>query len=172
MIIAKSIDLGADIVTIEYEAKHLEMFINREDCETYKPSVYVTCKNLDTGTHEGELEYNFHKKEFEVVWDKTAPENWEDVEPAAVSLLYDAVAEETHHTVKVVFGAEDTGNFLNGIQVADTNTVKVFEFNSREEAAAFTKGVDAGVGWMQHAIVSEEDEHLIPEKYRTKKEDR
>lgn len=155
--------LGTRVV-MEYEQGTLDMFLAREDTETYKSAVFITATSLEDMRYEGELEYSPNKGMYEVVWEGDAPEDWEDIEDAVNRMLTDACFCPV--TVKVVFSTEDVKKMLEGTVLDETATVKVYDFNTKEESEAFLKGLAEGVGWHEHYVVSKDEEWLLPEHLR------
>ncbi len=169
MIESKAIEttLGTRVV-MEYQQGTLDLFLAREDTETYKPSVFITATSLEDIRHEGELVYSPNKGNYEIVWEgSNSPEDWEDIEEAANRMLTDACFSPV--TVKVVFSAEDVKKMLNGTVLDESATVKVYDFNTKEESEAFLKGLAEGVGWHEHYVVSKDEEWMLPEHLREDK---
>lgn len=155
--------LGTRVV-MEYQQGTLDAFLAREDTETYKSAVFITATSLEDMRYEGELEYSPNKGIYEVVWEGDAPEDWEDIEEAVNRMLTDACFSPV--TVKVVFSTEDVKKMLEGTILDETATVKVYDFNTKEESEAFLKGLAEGVGWHEHYVVSKDEEWLLPEHLR------
>jgi len=158
--------LGTKVV-MEYDQGSLDMFLAREGTETYTPSVFITATSLEDMRYEGELVYSPNKGLYEVVWEEDTPEDWEDIEEAANRMLTDACFSPV--TVKVVFSAEDVKKMLNGTVLDESATVKVYDFNTKEESEAFLKGLAEGVGWHEHYVVSKDEEWMLPEHLREDK---
>jgi hypothetical protein len=158
--------LGTRVV-MEYEQGSLDMFLAREGTETYSPSVFITATSLEGEVYEGELVYSLNKGLYEVVWEGDTPEDWEDIEDAANRMLTDACFSPV--TVKVVFSAEDVKKMLEGTVLDESATVKVYDFNTKEESEAFLKGLAEGVGWHEHYVVSKDEEWMLPEHLREDK---
>ena len=63
--------------------------------------------------------------------------------------------------IKLVFGDTASSMHLYGAsdeEVNDFGSIQEFEFQSQAELAAFMKGVDATVGWMDYCWYQERDE--------------
>lgn len=153
MITAKSkmTEDGLVEVIMSMDIENVKEYVSnrRNGIISVKPHIDIELKDSDVGNMTGEYSYNNARNEWEIIWDKEAPIDWEDIE---------IVAKELHDEFQ-----DDISRSEVGIQDKVEVTVlhhegedpTIFKFNTEEEAEAFKLGVRTAA--KRFCVIPEED---------------